>query len=340
MSVQRSRSPEARSTATSIGASTPESRMVHVDVAVSDGFVLLEFAAIVDALRIANRVAIAPAFTWTFRSGKGGGASSSSRASVETQPFPERPAADYLFVVGNSDPNAPSLSMGPILKRYTYAGAQVFLLAEAASRYIEVLGAEGRGLSTHWENAEALRERTLTAAPGTHLASRHGSIVTCAGMETTLDVVLAVIGRHISSTDLMTLADILLHERIRNFDTNQLSFGFKNTAPIDEHLSRAIALMHANVEEPLKLGELVDRLQISGRTLQRKFWVHLGTSPRNYYQKLRLARAKNLLLNTVMPVGEVGLACGFPHGFSVTYKRCFGMTPNEVRRRALSGGAG
>ena len=53
-------------------------RLVHFDVAVAEGFVLTELAAIVDAIRIANRVAASPVFDWSYRSVGGGAMASAS----------------------------------------------------------------------------------------------------------------------------------------------------------------------------------------------------------------------------------------------------------------------
>ena len=123
-------------------AKPPLNRLVQFDVVVARGFVLIEVAAVVDALRIANRVTARPMFNWTYRSHKGGLVESLSRATVQTEPFEERPEADYLFAIGSSNQDEPDLSLGPGIDRYTYRGAQVYLLAEAASRYIRERGAE------------------------------------------------------------------------------------------------------------------------------------------------------------------------------------------------------
>ena len=194
-----------------------------------------------------------------------------------------------------------------------------------------------QGLSTHWENSAVLRERMERLDIDNAIASQQGQVVTCAGMRTTLDVVLSVIGRHISSAELMTVANIFLHERIRDFGTRQPFGGAEGTATGDADLDKAIGLMQANIEEPLPIGELVDLLQISNRSLERKFRTYLKTTPNTYYRQLRLAQANNLLLNTTLSVREVGLACGFAGGFSVLYKSFFGLTPLEMRRRRRRG---
>ncbi len=303
----------------------------HFDILVAPGYVLLELASLVDVLRIANRVCTHPPFTFTYRSRKGGPVESSSGATVSTESIPAQPKADYLFVIGNSDPDQPELSLGRVVSDYTYRGAQVFLLAEAASRYIDENGADH--MATHWENASFLRERGARFEAKLSIATEQGAVVTCAGMEATTDVALAVIGRHISGAAKMTVADIMLHESIRDFSSMQPFSGARKTATGDEKLDQCIKLMQANIEEPLPINQIVDMLHVSNRSLERKFKAVFGTTPNGFYREMRLAKANNLLLNTTMSVREIGLVCGFPNGFSSVYKSFFGVTPFVLRRK-------
>ncbi|MEM6374839.1 MAG: helix-turn-helix domain-containing protein [Pseudomonadota bacterium] len=303
------------------------------DVCVAPGFVLTEFAAIIDTLRIANRVSAQPVFSWKLRSSQGGWISASSGAAVETTRFAERPEAAYLFVVGNSNQDSSDLSLGPVIDRYTSRGCKVFLLAEAASRYIKDRGTSASHLSTHWENSAVLRERAGLFELDHVIASEDGQVVTCAGMGATMDVILAVVGQHVSSATLMTVANIFLHERIRDFGTRQPFGGTTGTATGDPVLDRAIEIMQDNIEEPLAVSTITQQLGVSSRSLERRFQTRLKTTPNTYYREMRLARANNLLLNTRLSVHEIGLACGFPTGFSVLYKRFFGATPLQMRRR-------
>lgn len=302
----------------------------HFDVLVAPGFVLLELASLVDVLRVANRVCATPPFRYTYRSLRGGPVASSSDAIVSTERVLPQPRADYLFVIGNSDPDQPDLSLGRIVSDYTYRGAQVFLLAEAASRYIDEQGTED--LATHWENASFLRERGARFEAKLSIATERGAVVTCAGMGATADIALAVIGRHISGPSKMTVADIMLHENIRDFSSMQPFSGAKKTSTGDAKLDQCIKVMQANIEEPLPIHQIVEELHLSNRSLERKFKSFFGTTPNGFYREMRLAKANNLLLNTTMSVREIGLACGFPNGFSSVYKNVFGVTPFVMRR--------
>jgi len=313
----------------SIAKSSPTTQQ-HFDILVAPGYVLLELASLVEVLRLANRVCPNPPFAYTYRSLKGGPISSSSDAMIQTERVPTQPKADYLFVIGNADPDHPDLSLGRVVSDYTFRGAKVFLLAEAASRYIDEHGTED--MATHWENASFLRERGARFDAKLSIATEQGAVVTCAGMEATTDVALAVIGRHISGPAKMTVADIMLHENIRDFSSMQPFSGAQLTATGDAKLDQCIKLMQANIEDPLPIHQIVESLHLSNRSLERKFRTFFGTTPNGFYREMRLAKANNLLLNTTMSVREIGLACGFPNGFSSVYKSFFGVTPFVVRR--------
>lgn len=312
-----------------------DTRVCRFDVLVATDFVATELASIVDVLNISNRVNVRPLFDWSFRSLRGGVIKSSTGVMVETETIPAKPEADYLFVIGNSSPDSPSLSVGSQVADYTFRGAQVFLLAESASRYINEHGAKHGRHTTHWENTAVLRERQGGFETLSALAVEDGLIVTCAGMSATLDVVLSVIGRHMSAAARRTVADIFLHETIRDFSTQQPFSGVTSTATGDEELDQCLELMQSNIEEPLPINEIGRLLAISNRSLERKFKMFLGTTPNTYYRELRLAQANNLLLNTTLSVHEVGLACGFASGFSGLYKSFFGITPLALRKERM-----
>ncbi|WP_108815604.1 GlxA family transcriptional regulator [Loktanella sp. Alg231-35] len=303
------------------------------DIFVAEGFVLTEFTGIVEVLRLANRINGTPVFEWHYRSWHGGPIACSSAAVIETTPLPSRPEADYLFVIGNSDPACPALSMGNSLANYTSRQARVVLLAEAASRYIAEHKGDPRSHTTHWENRAVLMERLGLFETKATLAVDGGAIITCAGMGATFDIALSIASQHISAATMMTVADVLLHERVRHFNTLQPFSGREVSSTGDTALDACIALMKDNMEFALPITEVAQRAKLSKRSLERKFNRVLKTTPNGYYRGLRLTKANNLLLNTDLRINEIGLACGFPSGFTTIYRQAFGMTPNAARKK-------
>ena len=302
------------------------------DILVSDGFVLTELAGVVEPLRIMNRVTLSDGFAYRYLSRHGGPVACRAGITLDTTPVPDKPDADYLVVIGNTDPAAPGLSVQDILRRYTHRGAKVALLAEAASRHISETR-PGSPHTTHWENSTVLGETPVSFDPKFALAVEDGAIVTCAGMGATVDLILSLINRHAPTPKVMAVAGILLHDRIRDFATRQPIGGPTVTATGDRDLDAAIELMQANTEEPIPIHELVSILGLSNRSLERKFKQRLQTTPHQFYRALRLNKANNLLLNTSMSIQEIGIACGFLGGFSGPFKSMFGVTPQQVRAK-------
>ncbi len=98
-------------------------------------------------------------------------------------------------------------------------------------------------------------------------------------------------------------------------------------------LREALALMEANLGEPLPTEDVARLCGVSRRQLERLFKRHLDTLPSRHYLELRLQRARRLLLQSGQSILQVGLSCGFSSGphFSNAYKARFGRTPREER---------
>ena len=105
-------------------------------------------------------------------------------------------------------------------------------------------------------------------------------------------------------------------------------------------LVEIIDLMENAVEEPIDVSAIATRVSISTRQVERLFREHLATSPKMFYLQLRVARAQTLLRQTLNPIREVAVECGFTSTshFSHAYKRVIGLTPTEERHRSARQG--
>jgi len=72
---------------------------------------------------------------------------------------------------------------------------------------------------------------------------------------------------------------------------------------------------------------------LSRRQIERLFKRHLDCVPKKYYLEMRLRRARELLLQTAMPIMDVTTSCGFksPPHFSRCYRSQFGHPPSAER---------
>lgn len=91
--------------------------------------------------------------------------------------------------------------------------------------------------------------------------------------------------------------------------------------------------IEAQLAEPLSLGQLAALCSLSEYHFARMFRTSFGLPPHQYVLARRIARARSLLRHSHLPLGEVGLACGFASAshFSNRFRQVNGASPGEYR---------
>ncbi len=99
-----------------------------------------------------------------------------------------------------------------------------------------------------------------------------------------------------------------------------------------EKLRLALAYLHANYAQNVRMRTLVDLTGFSMSKLQRSFRRVFQLTPQQVLAKLRLQMAMHLL-HGAQSVTEIGHACGFSDqsAFTRQFKSATGMTPREYR---------
>jgi AraC family transcriptional regulator of adaptative response / DNA-3-methyladenine glycosylase II len=99
-------------------------------------------------------------------------------------------------------------------------------------------------------------------------------------------------------------------------------------------VSRALALIEAGAMDGGDVDGLASRLGVGERQLRRLFRQHLGASPVAVAQTRRVLLAKQLIQETLLPMGELALAAGFGsvRRFNETFQQLFDRPPGALRR--------
>ncbi len=94
-----------------------------------------------------------------------------------------------------------------------------------------------------------------------------------------------------------------------------------------------IRLMEKSPEKPLPLAYLAKNAAMSVSHYTKKFREATGTSPLSYLINLRLEKARGLLEETVLPIAEIALQCGFcDSNYMIKHFRLrHGITPARYR---------
>jgi AraC family transcriptional regulator len=98
-------------------------------------------------------------------------------------------------------------------------------------------------------------------------------------------------------------------------------------------LRRTIAYIHAHLEDDLPLAVLAALVQMSPNHFARRFKQATGQTPHHYVLESRIARAKQLLAETALPLSAIGFQVGWPDQsyFTALFRKHVAMTPKAYR---------
>lgn len=305
------------------------------------GFSMLAFTSAVESLRMANRLSDKELYRWTVITRDGQPVAASNGLRI----IPDHAMLDpvllaALFVCGGIDVSrAWHKDIGAWLRNLARRGVALGGLCTGSYLLAKADLLKGYRCTIHWENLASLREEFAGLIVSTELFEIDRDRYTCSGGTAPLDMMLHLIsqqhGRHLAAA----ISEMFICERIRGRNDRQripLKLRLGTSQP---KLIEAVSLMEANIEEPMSPDELAHHVGLSRRQLERLFQKYLSCVPTRYYLELRLARARQLLLQTNLSIVDVALACGFvsaPH-FSKCYRDFFGTPPRDERRRQSLG---
>lgn len=315
-----------------LSAALPAQHMVFV---LLPRFSLLPVAGAVEALRLANRLAGRALYRWTLASaGDGDTVASSAAIPLPVVPLPELRRDDCVLICGGVQvAQAVTPPLLAWLRRGARSGATLGALCTGAHVLARAGLLDGRRATIHWENHDGFTEDFDTVDLTRSVFVVDGNRVTAAGGSASVDLMLRLIASDHGEALAASVADQLIHATIRtDRDTQRLSIPTR-IGVRHPKLSQVIARMEAAIEDPVSPALLAAGAGLSTRQLERLFRRYLSRSPKRYYMELRLARARNLLMQTEMSVTDVALACGFasPSHFSRCYRAQYQITPYRER---------
>ena len=308
----------------------------HVGVVVLPGFSLLAEACATEPLFVANRLEGRSLYRLTtFATAPGPVASASQQALMPQAALGEVDDPLDLLLVCAPGPLAGRVPEALVDWLGRLAGAGVVLGGIGGGT--EVLARagvlDGYRATLPWQRFDAVADDFPQVRLSRQLFEIDRDRLTCGGGTAAMDMMMTLVGSQHGPRLAERISEHFVLERIRMGDEPQQMPLRSRLGHAPESLSEAVALMEANIEEPLTTHELAEHLGISRRQLERLFKKYLQAVPSRYYLDLRLQRARRLLRESDHPAGEIALLTGFSSAahFSTAYRNHFGMTPREER---------
>jgi len=206
--------------------------------------------------------------------------------------------------------------------------AGAFLLAETGLL-------SGRRATTHWNAAEAFRQRFPDVELDTdRLLIDESDILTAGGVMAWTDLCLRLIDRFLGSAVMLDTARSFLcdppgrEQRYYSDFSPRLDHGDRAVLKV-QHWLQATGATDARLSRLAEVGGLEER------TLLRRFLKATGHTSIDYCQRLRVANAQQLLRSGALPINRIAWDVGYADAssFRKLFTRIVGLTPGEYRLR-------
>jgi len=216
-------------------------------------------------------------------------------------------------------------------------GARVLSLCSGVAVLAAAGLLDGCQATTHWRYFNTLRALypALTLVPDV-LYVDQGQVLTAAGSAAGLDLCLHLIRRDWGPAVANHVARRLVVPPHR--DGGQAQY-VERPVPAERaggsRLAVLLDAMRAELDQDWPVARMARHAAVSPRALHRRFRDATGTSPGDWLTAERLARARELLEASSLPIEDVALACGY--GAAATLRHHFharfGVAPAAYRRR-------
>lgn len=193
----------------------------------------------------------------------------------------------------------------------------------------------GRAVTTHWTHAQALQDRfPASEVDADRLIIDGGDILSAGGLMSWTDLGLKLVDRFLGPVTMAATARMMLvdppgrEQRYYSGFVPRLTHG-------DAAILKAQHVLQASEGRDAGLGLLADAAGLEERTFLRRFQKATGLTATDYAQRLRVAKAQELLQFGQQPVERVAWQVGYsdPGAFRKVFLRIVGLTPGAYRQR-------
>jgi transcriptional regulator GlxA family with amidase domain len=194
---------------------------------------------------------------------------------------------------------------------------------------------DGRRAVTHWEYCDRLASRyPLARIDPDPIFINDGNVWTSAGVTAGIDLAMALVEEDLGRTIALAVARHLVVFLKR--PGGQAQFSAALTLQVsNDRFADLHAWIEDNLADSLSLRRLAARAGMSERSFGRHYRAQTGMTPGRSVERLRVEAARQLLLDTRLPMKRLATRCGF--GSEETMRRAFlrvqGVGPKDYRDR-------
>lgn len=193
---------------------------------------------------------------------------------------------------------------------------------------------DGRKATTHWHYCEEManKNRNIRVEPD-KIFVRDGNTYTSGGVTAGIDLALSLVEEDWGWEVASRVARNMLIFMRRPGGQSQFSSYIFNEAKTRKDFRGLQTWIVSNPQKDLSVEQLAERMAMSPRNFSRLFCQEIGLTPAKFVERVRLEAAKNMMLQTDLPMESVAVNCGFGNAEQMrrTFQRLLKTTPQEHR---------
>ncbi len=306
---------------------------IHARIVLFDGFSNLCLSNTIEPLRAANHVLGRKFFTWEMLSIDGAPVKSSSEMTLLPDGKLTMAAKSRrLFLISSySYDTIYTKALGDLMRRHVYDGGTVFGMDTGAWLMAEAGLLNGRKATIHWDVMSRFEEKFLSVNVENRPFVHDDKMRTCGGAMAAFDLMLYLIAQDCGAQLRFDVESLFKRPLSLNADVedNSLS-GLALTR-------KAIAIMRDNLEHPIKVTELAQRLEVHPKFLERAFKAEFSMPSGQVYKRLRLNSVRDMVENTNAHFSDIAVRSGYRSASAMTraFSSEFGYTPSRLRKTLI-----
>jgi transcriptional regulator GlxA family with amidase domain len=193
---------------------------------------------------------------------------------------------------------------------------------------------DGRNVTTHWQNAQALADQFPAALVDfDRIYLRDGELVTSAGVTAGIDLSLALVAEDHGPALALAVAKRLVVVAQRQGGQSQFSPYLAVQADETSPVAKVQSHVMAHIADAFPIDRLAGIAGMSLRNFARIFAQQAKMTPAEFIERARVDAARNLLEGSDMALKAVAFRSGFgnPGRMRTVFTRRLGITPTQYR---------
>ena len=222
-----------------------------------------------------------------------------------------------------------------LIKQCHQRGCQIATLCVSAMLAAEAGLLDNQTCTTAWYYSDSMQRRYPSInVSDTKVICEAGQVITSGARQAWADVFITLLARIYNESVARATRQLLLQDAPRASQAPYIDYQLSRIKQ-DSFADKIEAILEQDIAAPYDLDALANTMQVSARTVLRKYKQARGISPLRYLQAKRIQFARAELERTDAAIEDIALRCGYRDisAFRTLFIRETAVPPGTYRRQ-------